>query len=54
MLETGQTCSVGTGLSDAERSDPPPVGSKVTIEYDSLTKGGYPRFPVFKGIRFDT
>lgn len=45
--------NVGTGLSDAERNDPPPVGSIVTYRYQELSNDGVPRFPSYVGVRHD-
>ena len=42
---------IGSGLSDAQRKNPPPVGSRVTFRYQGFTKKGIPRFPVFLHIR---
>lgn len=39
--------SIGTGLSNAERNSPPPIGSVVEYRYRGLTKKGLPRFPSF-------
>ena len=39
--------SVGTGFSDLERMNPPPVGSVITFRYQELSDGGVPRFPSF-------
>lgn len=50
-LSNGTTFSLGTGLSDAERDNPPPVGSVITFRYQELSDGGVPRFPSFVGIR---
>ncbi len=50
-LPNGIRFAVGTGLSDAERSDPPPVGSTITFRYQELTDGGVPRFPSYVGVR---
>ena len=38
---------LGTGLSDAQRRAPPPVGSWVTFNYRGLTGAGVPRFASF-------
>ena len=38
---------LGTGLSDAERADPPEKGQWVTFKYYGLTRHQKPRFPVF-------
>ena len=43
----GVRFKIGTGLSDAQRLDPPPVGSVVTYRYRGLTAGGVPRFASF-------
>lgn len=43
----GRQFLVGTGFSDAQRRDPPPVGSVVTYRYRDLTSGGAPRFASF-------
>jgi DNA ligase-1 len=50
-LEDGTRFAVGTGLSDAERADPPPVGSLITFRYQELSEGGVPRFPSYVGVR---
>ena len=42
---------VGTGLSDVQRSDPPPVGSVITYSYKGLTNAGVPRHPAFIEVR---
>lgn len=47
QLEDGTEFSVGTGFSDAQRNDPPPVGSTITFRYQELSDGGVPRFPSF-------
>lgn len=45
---------LGTGFSDAERADPPPVGSRVTYRYNGFTVNGVPRFARFLRVRPDT
>ncbi len=35
---------LGTGMSDAERQDPPPIGTRITYTYRGHTDGGVPRF----------
>jgi DNA ligase-1 len=52
-MADGTTFSVGTGYSDAEREDPPPVGSWITFRFQELSEGGVPRFPSYVGIRPD-
>jgi DNA ligase-1 len=56
LVETasGTRFSIGTGLSDAERRDPPAIGSVVTFRYQELSDGGVPRFPSYVGVRHDT
>jgi len=52
-LSDGTTFAVGTGFSDAERGNPPPVGSLITFRYQELSEAGVPRFPTYIGIRPD-
>lgn len=52
-LADGTRFSVGTGLSDAERSDPPAIGSIIGVRYQELSDDGVPRFPSYLGIRDD-
>lgn len=47
----GRRFAIGTGLSDAQRLDPPPVGSIVTYQYQGLTSNGIPRFASFLRVR---
>jgi DNA ligase-1 len=49
----GVEFSVGTGLSDAQRGDPPPIGAVITYRFQELTRAGVPRFPSFVGVRDD-
>jgi DNA ligase 1 len=44
---------VGTGFSDDDRKNPPPVGSVITFRYFEMTKGGVPRFPSYLRMRPD-
>ncbi len=48
--QAGVAFSIGTGLSDAQRRDPPPAGSIVTYRFQELTAAGVPRFPSFIGV----
>ena len=41
---------LGSGFSDAQRRDPPPIGSLVTYRYRDLTPSGRPRFASFLRI----
>ncbi|MEA2116643.1 MAG: DNA ligase [Thermodesulfobacteriota bacterium] len=45
---------IGTGFSDEERDNPPPVGSIITFKYYGFYKSGLPKFPSFLRIRTDT
>ncbi|WP_407353673.1 DNA ligase [Luteimonas sp. R10] len=45
--EDGLRFRLGSGLSDAQRATPPPVGSYVTYRYNGLTANGVPRFARF-------
>ena len=45
--------SVGSGLTDAMRKQPPPIGTTITYKYQGLTNSGKPRFPVFLRVRND-
>jgi DNA ligase-1 len=47
----GRRFRVGTGLSDAQRREPPAIGSLVSYRYRELTAKGMPRFPVFLRVR---
>ena len=50
-LPDGTRFSVGTGFSDAQRENPPPIGSLITFRYQELSEGGVPRFPSYVGLR---
>jgi DNA ligase 1 len=47
QMRSGQRFALGTGLSDAQRRDPPPVGTWVTYRYRDRTPSGLPRFASF-------
>lgn len=53
LLQTtsGQRFALGSGLSDALRRDPPPVGSWVTYRFSEHTPSGLPRFASFVRVR---
>lgn len=42
---------LGTGFNEAERKNPPPIGSMVTYRYREVTKRGVPRFASFYRVR---
>lgn len=50
-MPDGRRFRVGSGLSDALRHEPPPLGTVVTYRYRGLTGGGIPRFATFWRIR---
>jgi DNA ligase-1 len=52
-LPDGTRFNAGTGFSDVERDDPPPIGAIVTFRYQELSEGGVPRFPTYVGMRDD-
>lgn len=47
----GREFALGSGLNDAQRRDPPPLGATVTYRYRDLTAKGLPRFASFLRIR---
>jgi DNA ligase-1 len=52
-LPDGTRFSVGTGFSDAQRQNPPQVGSTISFRYQELSDRGVPRFPSFVRLRGD-
>lgn len=44
---------VGSGLSDAQRQDPPVINAVITYRYQELTADNIPRFPTLVGERTD-
>lgn len=44
QMPNGQRFKLGSGLSDAERRQPPAIGSTVTYRYNGLHPSGLPRF----------
>lgn len=51
QLRDGRKIRIGTGLSDAQRADPPAVGSVITFRYRGKTGQGLPRFASFLRVR---
>jgi DNA ligase-1 len=47
----GKRFRIGSGLTDAQRKSPPPIGSWITYRYNGLTAYGVPRFPRFLRLR---
>jgi DNA ligase-1 len=52
-LPDGTDFAIGTGFSDRERENPPPIGVTVTFRYQELSEAGVPRFPSWVGVRHD-
>lgn len=51
--ERGRRFALGSGLRDADRATPPPIGSRVTFRHDGLTAKGTPRFARYLRVRTD-
>ena len=52
-MPSGQRFKLGTGLTDAERESPPPLGSWVTYRFRGQHASGLPRFASFVRVRHD-
>ena len=52
-MASGKRFKIGSGLSDADRDNPPAVGTIVSYRCQGTTDDGIPRFPVFLSIRID-
>ncbi len=52
-MPDGKTFAIGSGLTDALRQNPPPIGALVTYRYNGFTKKGLPRFARFMRVRED-
>jgi len=50
-LENGKMFKIGTGFSDAERENPPPIGSDITFSHQGFTEKGLPRFASFERLK---
>lgn len=50
-LPDGTRFKIGTGFSDKERKNPPPVGATITFKYYGLYQSGIPKFPSFLRVR---
>lgn len=51
MLPDGKQFCLGTGMSDADRENPPAIGTTVTFRYTELTSGGIPKCASFVRVR---
>ncbi|MBP6778577.1 MAG: DNA ligase, partial [Piscinibacter sp.] len=49
----GLRFNLGTGFSDAQRRDPPPLGATITYRHAGLNASGVPRFASFLGVRLE-
>jgi len=47
----GRLLRIGSGFTDAQRRDPPPVGSTITYRYNGFSAQGVPRFARFLRVR---
>lgn len=45
---------IGTGFTDLERANPPPIGALITFKYAGFYASGKPKFPSFLRIRSRT
>jgi DNA ligase-1 len=50
-LPNGIQFAIGTGFTDQERENPPPVGTTITFKYYGFHESGIPRFASFLRIR---
>ena len=51
--DDGREFSIGSGLTDAQRESPPPIGTVITYRFRGLTAKGMPRFPTYLRVRHD-
>jgi DNA ligase 1 len=52
-LENGEEFFIGSGLSDAQRREPPKIGEVITFKHYGYTKYGKPKFASFMRVRGD-
>ncbi len=50
-MPSGIVFKIGSGFSDAERANPPAIGSIITYKYNGKTQAGIPRFARFFRVR---
>jgi DNA ligase 1 len=50
-LSNGRILRIGSGLSDALRQSPPPIGTQITYRYRGVTRTGLPRFATYWRVR---
>lgn len=51
QLPDGRHLRIGSGFSDTQRADPPPVGATITYRYRGFSATGLPRFATFLRVR---
>jgi DNA ligase-1 len=49
----GTRFKIGTGFSNEQRRNPPPLGTTITFKHHGHYRSGLPKFPVFLRIRRD-
>ncbi len=49
--DNGKSFYIGSGFTQVQRKNPPPLGSVVTYRYQGFTDAGIPRFAVFVRVR---
>ncbi|WP_084211774.1 DNA ligase [Geoalkalibacter subterraneus] len=52
-LDNGIQFRIGSGFSDAQRENPPPIGAVVTFKHYGFYPSGIPKFPSFLRVRKD-
>jgi DNA ligase-1 len=50
-MDNGKEFYIGSGFTQQQRKNPPPIGSLVTYRYQGFTQAGIPRFAVFVRLR---
>lgn len=50
-LPDGKRFKIGTGFTDGQRENPPPIGTTITFKYYGLYQSGLPKFPSFLRVR---
>ena len=53
-MPSGQRFKIGSGLSDAERAQPPAMGSTITYRFNGSHPSGLPRFARYWRVRSDS
>lgn len=52
-MSDGRLFKIGTGFSDEERQNPPPIGSEITYSHEGYTSKGLPKFASFQRIKIE-